>query len=121
MPLVLSFLSRYWKQLLLSILVISLLTFGYNWIYDRGVSDTNQKWEEKEKAREVGIDKQIAAIEGYAKTNLEQTLINHVEVSKDLKNIYINSKKKPLTNIDCAPTTNFTDSFNNTISKGNKK
>lgn len=121
MTILLSLLRAYWKQVVGAILLIIVLTMTYNFIYDRGVTASNIKWEAKFAEQEKIRAEQITSIEGFTKITLEQTLINNDKMKADLESIYSRLKGKSTTVIKegkCTPSPDFISTYNEIINRG---
>jgi hypothetical protein len=105
----------------MAVVIAGTLYWGYNTIYDRGFKAAEVEWVEKLDKMEKARDERIATIEGFAKTTLEQTLLNNVETQKDIDAILLKVRGKPLTSAPCTPTDDFVSSYNAVIQRSNKK
>lgn len=121
MTTLLGLLSKYWKDVAVILIISAMIYQGYNWVYDRGVQEERSVWIEKQKKVEEFRTSQITGIEGFAKTNLEQTLMNQEKNAKELRDLLAKVGGKPLTNVDCIPSVDFTGTYNAVINRGNKK
>jgi hypothetical protein len=111
----------YWKQLV-GFIVIGLICFmAYTHVFNRGVEHANKKWGDKMAVVEKFRDSQINEIQGFTKTNLEQTLTNNAEIARQLAAIQKGSKALTLTSVPCVPSENFINTYNSVIDKVNKK
>ena len=122
LTILLSLLKRFYKEILIVIISLSILLWAYNTVYDRGVDSSNTKWIAKVEKQEKIRDAQIASIEGLSKVTLEQTLINNDKTREDLAIIYKKLLGKPTTIIKdgkCVPSTDFISAYNEIISRGN--
>lgn len=117
MQILLVLLKKYWKYLVLALV----LWFLYTTIYNMGVQDTNANWEVRIEKQEKLRDEQITQIESLAKVTLEQTLINNLKVNKDLRSINLKIGTTTIKDGECIPSKEFIDTFNTIISKGNSK
>lgn len=124
LTLALTLLKNSWKQIIIGLAIFGVVYIGYNWIYDRGYADSSAAWTKIVEKQAKDRDDKIQELTGYARSNLEQSLINNQKVLDDLMIIKRNAKGKPTTviiNGDCKPSSEFIDSYNKAIEKGNTK
>ena len=124
MTLLINLLSKYWKNILATLVILLACWWIYSTIYDKGVTDTNKVWETRIALQEKVRSEQISSIESLAKVTLEQTLINNDKTRKDLAAIYSGIKGRPTTVIKdgkCEPSEEFMQTYNEIIKRGNQK
>jgi hypothetical protein len=118
------FFAKYWKQLILSIVLTVSAYIVYNYIYQRGVVDTTIVYEHKIKDYQDRLDKRISTIETNS-VLLVSTAQAHTDLlNKDIDAIVLLSKKKSSFTINqgkCIPSTDFIDSYNSVINKANTR
>jgi hypothetical protein len=90
-------------------------------IYNKGATDERAVWQKQIAETEKLRDQQVASIEEFSKTTLDQQVLNNIQKTKELQEILNKIKNKPLTNVPCTPSTDFIDAYNSTITRGNKK
>ena len=110
-----------WKEILAIIILAGSLYFIYDAIYDRGYNASETKWVEKEQSRANFIEEQLTRIEGFAKTNLEHTLIANESVRKDISNIKLKGSPTTIIKGDCIPSEEFITTYNKMIDRSNHK
>lgn len=120
-PFLVTFFFNQWKNILVVLVIVGTLYWAYDTVYDKGYKEAEAVWIEKLDKMEKARDERIANIEGFAKTNLEQTLLNNAETQKDIDVILGKIKGKTLTSVPCTPTDDFVSSYNTVIQRGNKK
>lgn len=124
LAIILAILRNNWKQIIIGIAILGVVYTGYNWVWDRGYNTANTKWQEVVQKQADERAARIEELTGYAKTNLEQSLISSEKVQKDLLEIKRNFKGKPATVIvgkDCVPSSDFVQTYNQAINRGNAK
>jgi hypothetical protein len=124
MPLLLMFLKNSWKQIIIGLVIFGAVYTGYNWVWDRGYNTAGAEYREVLQEQADARAKQIEELTGYAKTNLEQSLVSNEKLQRDLAEIKRNAKGKPTTVVvdkDCVPSPDFIQTYNKAIDKGNGK
>lgn len=120
----LTLILKYWKGLLLFVVLSTLAISGYSWIYNRGVEKTTIKYEEKFKEYNEKLEQRINNIELMSSVLIEQSNKNSKVLSQDLYRIRNAIKDKPLfTVVDgkCEPSPSFIETYNSLIKRGNTK
>lgn len=107
-------------RLLPKLIVAAAISFAiwmaYSWSYDRGYNTAQQE-------HTAQIVEKISEIEGYSRTNLEQTLVASQQASKDLNLILSKVKSSGTTiikNGDCVPSPDYISAYNAMIERANK-
>ena len=115
-------LLKYWKELVVLISIIGVAYAGYSYIYNKGYEAANLECAIRLQEIEEMKAKHIKEIQDYAKANLEQTVLNNVNTSKDIKAI-LNKKPEVATVIiegKCKPSDSFIETYNAVIERANK-
>lgn len=116
-------LLKYWKEIGIGLITVGVAYIGYSYIYNIGYSAATEEYNEKIKYMESLQNKRIKELEGYAKANLEQTVINNLNTSKDIKAILSRKPAEPTTTIingNCMPSNAFKETYNAIIERANK-
>ena len=116
-------LLKYWKELAVILAVAALAYGGYSYVYNIGYEAAETVCAERIQLIEELKDKRIKDIQDYAKANLEQTVLNNVNTSKDIKALLARKAQEPTTVIiegKCLPSKSFVETYNAVIERANK-
>lgn len=120
----LTILRNNWKQIIMAIAIAGVIYTGYNWVWERGYNTATVECQTLLDKQAKEREERMEALTGYARSNLEQSLINNQKVIKELADIKAASKGKATTviiNGDCKPSPDFVQTYNQAIAKGNSK
>ncbi len=115
-------LLKYWKELVVILALIGIAYSGYSYVYNLGYKAAEAECAKKLQVIEDLKEKRIQEIQDYAKANLEQTVLNNVNTSKDIKAI-LNKKQEPPTVIiegKCQPSESYIKTYNAIIERANR-
>lgn len=123
-------LKKYWKHLIILLLLISLCIYGYKAIYNIGYSASQVEckqqlsaYEEKMLQYKKSLDDRIKTLEETSISLVKETQIEKLEVRKDIAKIITVYKDKPLVVIEkekCTPSSNFIAAYNEAVARVNK-
>lgn len=121
----LTLLSRFWKQIAVSLAICFLAYSAYDYIWQKGYTVAHTECIEQFKEYNAGIDSKIDNLENLSSELIKTQEKNTQSVTKSLNNILEVSKQKQLITITkdgkCTLTSDFFDSYNSLILKGNQR
>lgn len=114
MTILIKYLMKYAKEILISILVFSLLYIGYNKVKTIGYNEAATEHQILIDAQKLLIDNKILNVERLAERLALETRANNVALSKDIKAITSELKGKTLTILregECLPSPSVAESI----------
>ncbi|CAB4134054.1 hypothetical protein UFOVP273_8 [uncultured Caudovirales phage] len=124
MSIALELFLKYWKQLVLSVLLVILLYTGYEHIKQVGYNEASTKYEAIIKDYNDKLDKRISTIETNSTQLVQAQNDAAAKIDQSIDQITVLAKKKPLYVVNqtgCIPSQNFLDSYNSVINRANGK
>lgn len=120
------FFLKYWKHLLLSVLLVASGYLVFDAIFDMGYQKASNKYEQRIKDYEDALVERINRIENhsiiYMQTTHDANTLFNSKLEKVLANV--SKKNEPLYIVKegkCTPSKEFVDSYNSIITGGNAK
>ena len=117
-------LLKYWKEITLALAAVAAIALGYKHIYDQGYAAAVKDYQAEVVQRQVETANSIRTLEQYSTSLIQQNAYYQTQLTKDLKTILSNQQKKPVFVVEngkCNLSKDFLDSYNELISRGNKK
>lgn len=114
MTILIKYLMKYAKEILISILVFSMLYIGYNKVKTIGYNEAATEHQILIDAQKLLIDNKILGVERLAERLALQTRANNIALSKDIKAITTELKGKTLTILkegECLPSPSVAESI----------
>lgn len=114
MTILIKYLMKYAKEILISILVFSMLYIGYNKVKTIGYNEAATEHQILIDAQKLLIDNKILNVERLAERLALETRANNVALSKDIKAITSELKGKTLTILregECLPSPSVAESI----------
>lgn len=114
MTILIKYLMKYAKEILISILVFSMLYIGYNKVKTIGYNEAATEHQILIDAQKLLIDNKILGVERLAERLALQTRANNIALSKDIKAITTELKGKTLTIMkegECLPSPSVAESI----------
>ena len=114
MTILIKYLMKYAKEILISILVFSMLYIGYNKVKTIGYNEAATEHQILIDAQKLLIDNKILSVERLAERLALQTRANNIALSKDIKAITTELKGKTLTIMkegECLPSPSVAESI----------
>lgn len=116
-------LKRYWKHLLVGVLLVVILSAVYNRIYEAGYNAARIECAAKIKDYEDKVDRRISSIEDISKKLLNETTVSNESFKQFSSKLLNTTKGTPLFVLDkgvCRPSAEYIRAYNEAIAKANK-
>jgi hypothetical protein len=130
MTIFLMILKKYWKHVLIVVVLLVLSWMAYSKIYNIGFEAANiacekriQEYSAKMKEYEDNLDKRIAGLEEASNILVTEAIESRKVIKKDFSVILASIKGKPLYIIEqgkCSPSTDFVRAYNESVERANK-
>lgn len=116
--------GKFWKEIVIVILVSSTLTFGYFKIKSVGYQEAATVYQAKIDKYEKDLEARISSIEKTSTAILDNSILRREEAARDFKQIMAATKGRPLYTITsgiCAPNDDFIRAYNDAVARANRK
>jgi len=123
MPILLMILKKYWKHILIVIVILAASAYFYNKIYTLGFDAANVECAQRMKEYTEKLDARIAAIEEASSTLVTEAIDARAVRKKDFATILSTIKNKPLYTVvegKCTPTEDLIRIYNEAVDRANK-
>lgn len=117
-------LAKYWKQLLIVVLLVAALLAAYDKVYTMGYTAAEKAHKEYVAEYMKSLDTRVFGIETRSNTLIEEFRLNRELSKKDFNKILLATRGKPLFTITegkCSPSNDFVDAYNAAIKRANGK
>lgn len=118
-------LLKYWKHVIIMLILGSACFLGYQHIYHMGYSAASIKYERQISEYNIKLDTRIAGLEAQSTVLVEQTLLGGQAIKLDMDKLAKAIKGKPLYTIDttgkCQLSSDFIKAYNDGINRANSK
>ena len=130
MTIVLMMLKKYWKHILIVVLLLTASIYMYNKVYNRGFEAANiacekriQEYAQKMTEYKEAMDVRIALLEDASNVLVEESIATRKVVRKDFNTIITKYKDRPMFIINetkCEPSPDFILAYNEAVARANK-
>lgn len=118
-------LKKYWKHIIVIVLLGGLSLLGYQHIYNIGYLAASKKYDKQISEYNNRLDTRIAGLEAQSTVIVEQTLLGSQNIKIDMDKLAKVIKGKPLYTIDtagkCQLSSDFIKAYNDGVNRANNK
>jgi hypothetical protein len=123
-------LKKYWKHILIVVVLLAASIYMYNKVYNRGFEAANvacekriQEYAQKMTEYKEAMDVRIATLEEASSVLVRESIATRKVVKKDFATIITKYKDKPMFIINetkCEPSVDFINAYNEAAARANK-